>query len=254
MKELLTISELAKLTNTSTHQLRYFEEKGILNPTREENSEYRLYGERELYKLAHILFLRKFDISVSKIKECFESYGRDEYLDLLKVKVSEIEEKIEELIKLKDFTKSVIGDVEEVEEKVGKFHMKSLEKRTLTEFARCKYNEKYSVKDFYKDFKGELDLYQKDTINLYDDENCYLCLEETGNEDKIEHVLHKGDYLTRVFLLSGEEKVKNEIASFFGYAYKHNLQLCGKLIIIEYSNISLVENHRNYYEIQGRIK
>ncbi|MBP1310903.1 DNA-binding transcriptional MerR regulator [Paenibacillus sp. 1182] len=33
MKEHITISQLAQLMNVSVHQLRYFEEKGILYPS-----------------------------------------------------------------------------------------------------------------------------------------------------------------------------------------------------------------------------
>lgn len=44
MKHEITISELAKLMNVSVHQIRYFEEKGVLEPAYTDNNLYRIYG------------------------------------------------------------------------------------------------------------------------------------------------------------------------------------------------------------------
>ncbi|MGG4454194.1 MerR family transcriptional regulator [Brevibacillus porteri] len=38
MKSEITISELAKLMNVSVHQIRYFEEKGVLLPAYVDNT------------------------------------------------------------------------------------------------------------------------------------------------------------------------------------------------------------------------
>ncbi|WP_240927487.1 MerR family transcriptional regulator [Paenibacillus thiaminolyticus] len=58
MKSEITISELAKLMNVSVHQIRYFEEKGVLQPSFTDNNQYRMYGIEQVYELAHILLLR----------------------------------------------------------------------------------------------------------------------------------------------------------------------------------------------------
>ncbi|MGG4499569.1 MerR family transcriptional regulator [Paenibacillus polymyxa] len=57
MKKHITISQLAQLMNVSVHQLRYFEEKGILYPLYTDENQYRMYGLHEIYQLSHILML-----------------------------------------------------------------------------------------------------------------------------------------------------------------------------------------------------
>lgn len=83
MKEHITISQLAQLMNVSVHQLRYFEEKGILYPSHTEENQYRMYGLHEIYQLSHILLLRKLNVPVGQIQECMTSYAADDYNQLL---------------------------------------------------------------------------------------------------------------------------------------------------------------------------
>lgn len=72
MKQEITISEFAKLMGVSVHQIRYFEEKGILYPSYMDENQYRMYGIEEIYRLSHILLLRMaclykpFGIGVTK--------------------------------------------------------------------------------------------------------------------------------------------------------------------------------------------
>lgn len=70
MKDEITISELANLMQVSVHQIRYFEEKGVLQPAYTGENQYRMYGMDEVYRLAHILLLRKMGLSVQMIKDC----------------------------------------------------------------------------------------------------------------------------------------------------------------------------------------
>ncbi len=62
MKSEITISELAKLMNVSVHQIRYFEEKGVLLPAYIDNNQYRMYSMDQVYQLAHILLLRNYNV------------------------------------------------------------------------------------------------------------------------------------------------------------------------------------------------
>ncbi|WP_458127067.1 MerR family DNA-binding transcriptional regulator [Paenibacillus sp. Z3-2] len=53
----------------SVHQIRYFEEKGILLPSYIDENQYRMYSLDEMYQqLAHILLLRKVGLSVQAIR------------------------------------------------------------------------------------------------------------------------------------------------------------------------------------------
>lgn len=65
----IKIGELAALLKVSIHQIRYFEEKGVLLPKYKDINGYRMYGIKEIYILSHILLLRKFNINASDIKK-----------------------------------------------------------------------------------------------------------------------------------------------------------------------------------------
>lgn len=97
MKNYITISQLATITNLSIHQLRYFEEKGILFPGIVAENGYRMYGTNEIYNLIHIIFLRELDISVKDIYFLREQDDRAKYVGLLEKKRTEIDDKITRL-------------------------------------------------------------------------------------------------------------------------------------------------------------
>lgn len=79
MKEEITISELARLMQVSVHQVRYFEEKGVLDPAYTDENQYRMYGLDQVYQLAGILLLRKLGVSVPAIKEYLASFTPVQY-------------------------------------------------------------------------------------------------------------------------------------------------------------------------------
>lgn len=102
MKKDITIGEFANLMDVSTHQIRYFEEKGVLFPSYIDENGYRMYGIEQIYILSHILLLRRLNISVPDIKKQFTTFLPDDYTDTLEKSVVEIEKQIEELQILKD--------------------------------------------------------------------------------------------------------------------------------------------------------
>ena len=103
MKSEITISELAKLMNVSVHQIRYFEEKGVLLPAYIDNNQYRMYSMDQVYQLAHILLLRRLGVSVQSIKECMTSFSADQYGQLLNRSLLEINH---ELLRLQELQRA----------------------------------------------------------------------------------------------------------------------------------------------------
>lgn len=65
--QLQTISQVSKSFGVSTRLLRYYEQIGLLRSTRREEYAYRVYDERELTRLGHILLLRKLRIPLKQI-------------------------------------------------------------------------------------------------------------------------------------------------------------------------------------------
>ena len=60
--------EVAKLTGITIRTLHYYDEIGLLEPTKADKTKYRLYSENDLEKLQQILFYREVGFSLKEIK------------------------------------------------------------------------------------------------------------------------------------------------------------------------------------------
>lgn len=72
-----TVQKLGKLAGVSTRTLRYYDEIGILKPSRINSSGYRIYGFKEINKLQQILFYRELGVNLESIKNIITSQTFD---------------------------------------------------------------------------------------------------------------------------------------------------------------------------------
>ena len=72
-----TVKELSDLTGISVRTLHYYDEIGLLIPTRKSEAGYRLYDDKALETLQQILFFREFDIPLKEIKSVLENPALD---------------------------------------------------------------------------------------------------------------------------------------------------------------------------------
>ena len=79
---MMTVKEIAKLTGISARTLHYYDEIGLLKPTKKSEAGYRLYDEKALETLQQILFFREFDIPLKDIKTVIQnpSFDRNQIL------------------------------------------------------------------------------------------------------------------------------------------------------------------------------
>ncbi|HOL17090.1 MAG TPA: MerR family DNA-binding transcriptional regulator [Bacillota bacterium] len=105
-----TISELAAELEISTRTIRYYEELGLISPGRTAAGNQRIYNRRDRARLKLILRGKKFGFTLAEIKEMLDLYDvdptREEQLKRTlqygEEKLKEIDQKIEELILLKE--------------------------------------------------------------------------------------------------------------------------------------------------------
>ena len=64
-----TVQKLGKMAGISTRTLRYYDEIGILKPSRINSSGYRIYGQAQVDRLQQILFYRELGLSLESIKD-----------------------------------------------------------------------------------------------------------------------------------------------------------------------------------------
>ncbi len=68
-----SINQLAKLAGVSIRTLHYYDEVGLLTPTRLEHNGYRQYDEAQLLRLQQIMFFRELDFPLEQIKKIIDS-------------------------------------------------------------------------------------------------------------------------------------------------------------------------------------
>lgn len=255
MRELITIGELAKLMNISTHQIRYFEEKNVLRPSKINENGYRLYSIKDVYKLSHILLLRKFNISVKGINKCFNDYTFEDYMHMLTNNIVNIEKQIKDLNELKNLTSSVVDKISYMKDNKEKYLIKNMKSRKVKSLCKVENIDSVSIKSFYDNTINHpklINLFENDMIYVYEKNNINVCTEFFNNES--DYVFEEGDYLCYGFYSDSYSEsyinVDKKALEFLSYAKAKNIKVEGKLIIIENSLLSMCNNTEVYYEIQ----
>jgi MerR family transcriptional regulator, thiopeptide resistance regulator len=66
---MFTVKQLSKMASISPRTLHYYDEIGLLKPTRVGENGYRYYGDESLLRLQQILFYRELDMPLEDIKK-----------------------------------------------------------------------------------------------------------------------------------------------------------------------------------------
>lgn len=77
-----TVKEVSDIAKISIRTLRYYDEIGLLKPSRLSEKGYRLYDKKELEKLQQIMFFREMEIPLVDIKRIFQNtcFDREQIL------------------------------------------------------------------------------------------------------------------------------------------------------------------------------
>ena len=77
-----TVKDVSEITGISIRTLRYYDEIGLLKPTKLTNSGYRLYDTRALERLQEIMFFRELEIPLIDIKKIMgnPNYDKEQIL------------------------------------------------------------------------------------------------------------------------------------------------------------------------------
>ncbi|MCT4620307.1 MAG: MerR family transcriptional regulator [Marinisporobacter sp.] len=113
MKNKFSIGEMSKLHNTPIKTLRYYDEIGLFKPIEvNKNSGYRYYSIEQFEQLNTINYLKFLGISLKEIKNHLEIRGIDYFLELLKKEKEITENKIKQLMIIKNRFENRIKEVE----------------------------------------------------------------------------------------------------------------------------------------------
>ena len=91
-----SIQELSRLSGVTTRTLRWYDQIGLLKPSRVAESGYRYYGGAEVDRLQDILYYRALGVELARIRECLDDPSFDR-LAALRSHLSALEQERERL-------------------------------------------------------------------------------------------------------------------------------------------------------------
>ncbi|MEI7026272.1 MerR family transcriptional regulator [Paenibacillus sp. y28] len=113
MKGML-IKELAGLLNISTRAIRFYEEKGIIQPQKHPDNQYRLFSDSDARRLQTVISLREIGIPIEEIKLILlelDKGKRDDALYALELQRAMMFAQLAELKNNIEMTDSIIGQL-----------------------------------------------------------------------------------------------------------------------------------------------
>src|SRR3954454_330911 len=109
-RDVFTIRDLTKEFSVSARTLRFYEEKGLLDPTR--RGEQRLYTRRDRARLAYVIAGKQVGFSLEEVREMLDLYGLgDGQVTQLKVALTKFRERIERLERQKEDIDRVVAEL-----------------------------------------------------------------------------------------------------------------------------------------------
>ena len=145
-----SIQELSRLSGVTTRTLRWYDQIGLLKPSRVAESGYRYYGGAEVDRLQDILYYRALGVELARIKECLDDPSFDR-LAALKRHLAALEAERERLEQLIRSVKDTIGAEERNEIMSDEQKFEAFKKRAVAHNeevygaeVRAKYGDKES--------------------------------------------------------------------------------------------------------------
>lgn len=175
----MKISEVAKLSGVTVRTLHYYDEIGLLKPSKTTEAGYRMYSIEDLEKLQQILFFRELDFPLNEIKEIMinPKYDKIEALNKHKELLIEKRKRIDGLVTLID--KTIKGD--------NNMSFKEFDNSKIEENKR-KYAEevknRWGNTDAYKEYEKKTGSYDKNSWNTINEEMAEILKEFADNRDK----------------------------------------------------------------------
>jgi DNA-binding transcriptional MerR regulator len=108
-----TIGQFSKIGRVSTKTLRYYDEIEILKPMHvDKDTQYRYYSYEQVLKLIFISELKAYGLKLEEIKVVMDKQDSELLKKFLKNKISEINEEVQNNLKLKDSIEEKIKKIE----------------------------------------------------------------------------------------------------------------------------------------------
>lgn len=197
MNKKYTINEVAKIFNITTNKIRYYEEKQLLEPLRDSNNEYRIFDEKDIFKLQAILLYRSIGLPIKEIQDILKNNTNANYLNHFNKQWKIVNSQIHRLTTIRESLENIIDNIYEndsckIDDNILGIIEKTYELNKIKENWKDRWNFDSWARNYDKDVredKGDLKIYANyDSIldkvyNLAVDSNINKpCILEIGVE------------------------------------------------------------------------
>lgn len=276
MKEIISITEMAKLRNISTETLRHYDRIDLLKPVHvDPDTGYRYYSITQYEKIGTIRELKNLGMSLREIKEYLDNRNVESSRILLTEQKKKIDEQIDKLIRIRQeinakidfldivrttdlndeirikhfkarqyvyFNRTVSDDIELSYDSVSLERVLSKSKQSMPIFATNRYGGLVSRADILKNVKP----LSAKMIILYDGE------EDVDECNIIE--APEGDYLC-MFYVGNFWNREESIEKMLTYMKENDLVLAGDVLQMQWVDFAITDNLDDIsYEFQIPVK
>lgn len=200
----LTKSDVIKIFNTTKETLRFYEEKGLVQPKVGKNN-YRLYGNEDLQRISQIFFCKDMGFSIEEIDLVINKRNIINNMNILQNKKNEIETEIHRFMEVKKKINRLLDLLQNRSRNFNKIQSVYFEERKYYHIKGENFN---SVKSFFDKFRSIFkrgELFQEQFItmcpikNFFNDDLGLSVYYPVLNDTEIEHVdilsIPAGNYL-----------------------------------------------------------
>ena len=124
---MLKIGQVAEMLNMSSDSLKFYEDKKLLFPKRNEDNGYREYSVLDILDILTINFYRNIDFEIKKIQDIRKSKSIDGLYDLLKQQQQKIEDEIRLKQNILDKIANTITHCNIIKENLGALSIREFE-------------------------------------------------------------------------------------------------------------------------------
>lgn len=106
----MLVNEVVSVVGLSRKSIRYYEEVGLLRPSRNSSNDYRIYNDSDIKELKLIKFLRELDVSINDIK--LLQSGELSLEDCMNNSILKIDKYVDNYSKIKDVCSEISSNNE----------------------------------------------------------------------------------------------------------------------------------------------
>lgn len=276
MKEIISITEMAKLRKVSTETLRHYDRIDLIKPVYvDPETGYRYYSITQYEKIGTIRELKNLGMSLKEIKEYFDNRNIETSRNLLTEQKKKIDDKIEKLIRLRQEINAKIDflDIIRTTDMNDEIRIKHFKARQYVHFDRtvhdeielsydsvglegvlCKSNQSMPI--FATNRYGGM-ISKNDILNNVTPLSAKMIILYDGEEDvAVENIVEapEGDYLC-MFYVGNFWNREESIHRMLDYMKEHDLMLAGDVLQMQWVDFAITDNLDDIsYEFQIPVK